>query len=52
MTNVFVTEICSGNQKTCWFKMRGNQLPVSAPGGSIGPRYVLQLLFIEKSQDC
>jgi hypothetical protein len=22
------------------------------PGGSIGPRYVLQLLFSEKSQNC
>jgi hypothetical protein len=27
---------------------RGNQLP----GGSMAPRYVLQLLFSEKSQNC
>jgi hypothetical protein len=30
--------------------VRGNQLPVSPSGGSIGPRNVLQLLFSEKSQ--
>jgi hypothetical protein len=28
--------------------MRGNQLPVSATGGSMVPRYVLELLFSEK----
>jgi hypothetical protein len=30
--------------------MRGNQLPVLPPGGSIVSRYILQLLFGEKSQ--
>jgi hypothetical protein len=31
--------------------MRGKQLPVSA-GGIMRPRYVLQLLICEKSQNC
>jgi hypothetical protein len=32
--------------------MRIKQLPFSAGGGSMGPRYVSQLLFSEKSQNC
>jgi hypothetical protein len=33
-----------------WLPMWGNQLAILPPGGSIGPRYVPQLLFSEKSQ--
>jgi hypothetical protein len=32
--------------------VKGNHLPVSVPGGSMVPRYVLQLLISEKSQNC
>jgi hypothetical protein len=34
------------------YSIRINQLPFSATGGSMGPKYVLQLLFSEKLQNC
>jgi hypothetical protein len=55
-----VTQISTDNQDINWVKephcvmslMRGISCQCLPPGGSIVPRYVLYILFSEKSQNC